>query len=377
MENPRQAVRAPSKLKQYSVPACLSFLLVCLLASTLQVFFFSPISPDPLQLPPPFSPSSLPTNTLLQGVIKIGEGLVEDPEDVCVDGEKGILYAATRDGWIKRLHMKNGTWENWKMIGGRTLLGITTTAAGDLLVCDTEKGLIKIGEDGMTILASHADGSKISFADDVVEASDGSVYFSDASTKFGLNEWYLDVLEAKPHGRLLMYHPSSNHTSVLLPDLCFPNGVALSRNQDFLVVCETWKFRCLRYWLKGERKGKTEIFIDNLPGSPDNINLAPDGTFWIALLQFTSKGLEFVHTSRAAKHFLAAFPGLMKLVIGVGKGATVVNVAADGQSIIRKFDDPSGSVMSFVTSAVEFEDHLYLGSLNSTFIGKLPLENIV
>ncbi|KAK9275839.1 hypothetical protein L1049_023112 [Liquidambar formosana] len=261
-----------------------SFLFACLLAFILQIFFFSSISPDPLELPPAAASNSLyPTNNHLQSVIKMGEGFLKDPEGVCVDKE-GILYTATRDGWIKRLH-KNGSLENWKMIESHTLLGITTTMAGDLLVCDCEKGVLKVGEDGVTVLASHVKGSKIRFADDVIEASDGSVYFSVASTKFELHDWYLDVLEAKPHGQLLKYNPSSNETSILLDNLCFANGVALSGDQDYLVVCETWKFRCLKYWLKGELEGKTEIFTDNLPGGPDNINLAPDGSFWIALLQ--------------------------------------------------------------------------------------------
>ncbi|KAJ6407296.1 hypothetical protein OIU84_010739 [Salix udensis] len=44
----------------------------------------------------------------------------------------------------------------------------------------------------------------------------------------------------------------------------------------------------------------------------------------------------------------------------------------DGK-ITRKFDDPDGKVMSFVTTAFEFEDHLYLGTLNNNFIGKLKL----
>jgi sugar lactone lactonase YvrE len=35
-------------------------------------------------------------------------------------------------------------------------------------------------------------------------------------------------------------------------------------------------------------KGKTDIFIENLPAGPDNINLAPDGSFWISLIQVTS-----------------------------------------------------------------------------------------
>lgn len=51
------------------------------------------------------------------------------------------------------------------------------------------------------------------------------------------------------------------------------------------------RFRCLKYWLEGENKGKTEIFVEHLPGGPDNINLAPDGSFWIALLQVISNSL--------------------------------------------------------------------------------------
>lgn len=88
--------------------------------------------------------------------------------------------------------------------------------------------------------------------------------------------------------------------------------------------------------------------------------------------QVVSNGLEFVHRSKPSKHLVASFPKLVNLVIGVKRKATVVNVAADGK-ITRKLDDPDGKVMSFVTTAFEFEDHLYLGSLNTNFIGKLPL----
>ncbi|KAK2395822.1 Calcium-dependent phosphotriesterase superfamily protein [Trifolium repens] len=70
----------------------------------------------------------------------------------------------------------------------------------------------------------------------------------------------------------------SNETVIVLDDLAFANGVALSKDEDYVVVCETWKFRCLKHWLKGINNGKTDIFIENLPAGPDNINLAPDGT---------------------------------------------------------------------------------------------------
>ncbi|KAG8376240.1 hypothetical protein BUALT_Bualt09G0042500 [Buddleja alternifolia] len=157
------------------------------------------------------------------------------------------------------------------------------------------QGLLKVNEEGVTVLASHVNGAKIRFADDVVESSDGMLYFSVPSTKFDMHNGELDVLEARPHGQLLRYDPSSNETSILLRDLRFPNGVALSEQQDYLVFCETWKYRCLKYWLKGDIKGQTQIFIDNLPGAPDNVKLAPDGSFWIALLQFIPSKLRFIH----------------------------------------------------------------------------------
>lgn len=104
------------------------------------------------------------------------------------------------------------------------------------------QGLIKVNEDGaVTALATHMNGAKISFADDVVEAGDGSLYFSVASTKFGLHNWHLDVLEAKPHGQLLKYDPSTKETSLVLDGLKFANGVDISMDQEFLVVCESWK----------------------------------------------------------------------------------------------------------------------------------------
>ncbi|CAI9765980.1 unnamed protein product [Fraxinus pennsylvanica] len=218
------------------IRTCSAILLASALAIAFQVFVLSPISPDILLLPT----SSIPSNSKLQEVSKLGEGLLNRPEAIAVD-KTGVLYTATRDGWITRLH-RNGSWEKWRHIDSDNLLGVTATAAGDLVVCDAEKGLLKVGEDGVTVLASHVNGAKILFADDVIESADGSLYFSIATTKYEPHNWHLEVLEAKSHGQLAKYDPSSKETSILLDNLAFANGVALSADQDYLVVCETWKF---------------------------------------------------------------------------------------------------------------------------------------
>ncbi|KAI3410776.1 uncharacterized protein J3R85_018436 [Psidium guajava] len=343
------------------VPPFSGLVFACVLAVALQIFVFSPISPDLLPLPGPSSLASLPQTPTCRVWKKIGEGVVKEPEDLFVD-DKGVLYTATRDGWIKRLH-RDGSWENWTMLTARHSWGLRRPG-------EVVSSCVMLKRWYAKVLLSHVNGSELSFADDIIEASDGSLYFSVGSTKFGFHNWYLDVLEAKPHGQLLKFDPSSSQTSIVLDNLYFANGVALSRDEDFLVVCETWM--CLKHWLKGNEAGKTEIFVDNLPAGPDNVNLAPDGSFWIALVQVRSEAWEFVHRSKAAKHLIATYPSLIKRVNGVSGKASVVHVGADGE-VIKKLDDPDGKVIRFVTSAVEFEGHLYLGSLNSNFIGKLPL----
>ena len=75
----------------------------------------------------------------------------------------------------------------------------------------------------------------------MVEASDGSLYFSVSSTKYRPEEYHLDILEGKPHGQLLKYDPYTKKTSLVLDGLGLANGVDISLDQEFLVVCETWK----------------------------------------------------------------------------------------------------------------------------------------
>jgi sugar lactone lactonase YvrE len=77
------------------------------------------------------------------------------------------------------------------------------------------------------------------FADAAIEAADGTVYFSDACTGFGFDQWFLAYIESRPTGRLLKYDPRTGDASVELDNLAFANGVALSRDEAFVVVCES------------------------------------------------------------------------------------------------------------------------------------------
>ncbi|KAL6598223.1 hypothetical protein ACP70R_046388 [Stipagrostis hirtigluma subsp. patula] len=342
-------------------------------ALALHVAVNCPIQPLPSPRRPP---SPYPPNNLLQRVEKLGEGLLKGPEDVYVDAAAGgTLYTAARDGWLHRMH-PNGTWERWRFVGGDGLLGIFPSADGSMLVCDSTKGLLKVGEGGVTLLASHdAQGSRISFANAVVEASDGKVYFSDLSSRFHLGNWFLGFIEARPAGRLLRYDLRTPHRRGLRcarrPRLrqwrCAVQERGLHCRLRHPEVC-TGAY--VKLWLKGDKTGQSETLVDNLPGCPDNIHLAPDGSFWIAL---SSPLLDLIGGSTIAKRVLASFPAFHERAkAGLRKRAMVAQVSESGD-IVRLLDDSEGKVLGRVTSATEFDGNLYIGSLGANFVGKLVL----
>jgi sugar lactone lactonase YvrE len=99
-------------------------------------------------------------------------------------------------------------------------------------------------EGTVELLTDEAEGQKFRTTDAVDIADNGIIYFSDASHKYSLSEWALDILEGKPHGRLLSYDPATKSTKVLLQNLYFANGVAVSPDQNYVIFCETPVYVC-------------------------------------------------------------------------------------------------------------------------------------
>lgn len=93
----------------------------------------------------------------------------------------------------------------------------------------------------------------------------------DVFMKYLLYFWYFDVLELCFYGWVFNFDFIMGCIIVLMKGLVFVNGIVFFLIEDFFVVCESWKYWCVCYWLEGEFKGMLEIFIDNLLGLLDNI----------------------------------------------------------------------------------------------------------
>ncbi len=294
------------------------------------------------------------------------------PEDVTI-GFGGLLYSGTEDGNIISFHADGSDLQVFAETGGRPL-GIEF-AGGFLYVANAYLGLQRIRQDGRVVtLADEFDGQPIAYADDVAIAKDGSIYFSDASSKFSAEKWagsygasLLDLLEHGGHGRVFKYDPFSNETTLIMDGLNFANGVAVSADQTYLLVNETGSYRVLRYWLQGPKQGSSEVIIDNLPGFPDNINNGLNGRFWIGLVAPRSASLDQFSGSPFVRRIMQRLPATMRP--RAVPSTHLIAIDGDGNVLMNLQD--SAARFPAITGAFETKRNLYLTSLFGNRLAKV------
>lgn len=335
-------------------------------------FLFWPVPIDPASWSPPVQPKLIgayaPDNSLTETTM-LGKGAGVGPEAVAFDSF-GNIYAGYEDGRILRFKPDGTEHEEFCNTGGRPL-GLKFNTVGNLVVADALEGLLSVDSKGnVKVLTNSVNGHPIMLTDDLAIASDGMIYFSDASRKFQLHEHVLDMFEHRPNGSLLAYNPKTKETTILLDDLYFANGVCISPDQSFILVNETWKYRIKRYWLSGPKKGQTDIFIDNLIGFPDNITFNGVSTFWVALAAGpkSRSTLDPLLPKPAMRKFLLRIPEFLAPQ-PVFEG-NVLGINLKGE-VTHHLQDPTGNTFTNITSVIEHYGMLYLGSLSEDAIGKL------
>jgi hypothetical protein len=202
--------------------------------------------------------------------------------------------------------------------------------------------------------------------------------------------------------RLLKYDTKTSRNEVLIDGLHFANGVVLSPKGDFVLVAETVRSRIHRYYVKGPKKGSRDIFIDGLPGLPDNLKSDGQGGFLVPLITVRDKGnpvlfqslgpfpvlrkfmarvlallemsvdqIDQIYPNNYAKrlfHWIGHFESVNRLA---KKGAVVLQLDADG-NIKHSYHNTDGS-LSGIGEAHWFDGAFFLGSPYNMYVGRVKL----
>ena len=319
-------------------------------------------------------------NDRLRDVEIIGLGEVDGPEDVILD-EDDNLYCSVRQGEIIRFlapdHVQR---EVYAHVGGRPL-GMAFDKDGNLVVCIAGMGLYRVDKQRhvhkMTAETNRSpfsiiDDSRMRLADDLDIAPDGKVYFSEATIRYGFEEWVVDALEGRGNGRIIRYDPVAGTTRTILRNLLFANGMCMAHDGKSVLFAETWGCRVSRYWLEGAKAGTTEVVIADLPGYPDNINRGSNGAYWVALAGTRTPSYDLAMTMPAFRRRMARrVAGDEWLFPNVNVGC-VIHFTGDGR-VLETLWDLTGENHPAITSMREHRGYLYLGGVTNNRVGRIKL----
>ncbi|WP_233512800.1 SMP-30/gluconolactonase/LRE family protein, partial [Micromonospora deserti] len=322
---------------------------------------------EPATVPPPLDGPWAPADRRLDQaeLLPLPTG-VTGPEDVVVD-PAGRVVSGAEDGrlWWWPVDAPPGTRPRLLAETGGRPLGVEVDPRdGSLVVCDAYRGLLRVTGDGAVHELGGA-GARPHLADNATVARDGTVYFTDSSDRFPLSHWRRDLLEHRPNGRVLAYHPGSGRTDVVCSGLYFPNGVALTPDESALMLVETATHRLVRVTLPD---GEVTVLAD-LPAYPDNLAPVGDGTYWIALPSPRVPIVEWLLPHPRLRQLVAVLPAAVQprpLRYGL-----VALVDGDGR-VLRTLHGPRGT-HHMITGVRQHGDRLWLGTLTGSGVARVPL----
>jgi ribose transport system permease protein len=319
-------------------------------------------------------------NDKLAGIERIGFEQVDGSEDVVLDAA-GNLYTGSRHGDVVRfLAPDHKQMEVFAHTGGHPL-GMQFDADGNLYACVGEMGIymitperevVKLSDETNRNWLSIIDDSRMRLPDDLDIVPDGRVFFSEATVRFDLSDWMIDALESRGNGRIICYDPRNKTTTTVLRNLQFPNGICSHRDGQSILFAETWGCRISRYWYDGPRKGQTQVVMDNLPGYPDNINRASDGTYWCAIVGMRAPAFDIAMRFPAFRtRMVKRIPSDEWLYPNMNTGF-IFKFDDDGKVLDCLWDE-QGADHATMTSMREHKGHLYIGSLYNNRIGRYAI----
>lgn len=311
------------------------------------------------------------------------------PEDVVVAGD-GTVYTGTSDGLIRRIRPLGDGVPAVDVVAdvsgmpGARPMGLEWLPDGRLLVCGAAGGLLAVDvvagmaangdpaglRAAVEVLADTVDGARLRVCNNASVDRRGTVWFTDSSARFDLDDWRADVFEHGSTGRFLRRDPDGT-THTLVTGLDFANGVALLPDESAVCFAETSGYRVTKLWLTGERAGEREVLLDNLPGFPDNLSIGDDGLLWVAFASPRNRIVDLLAPAppalrRAAWQLPDALQPKPKLEIWV------YAVRPETGEVVH---DLQGQHPGFgmTTGVRQHRGRVWLGSLTGTTIASFPV----
>ncbi|WHT16980.1 SMP-30/gluconolactonase/LRE family protein [Crossiella sp. CA-258035] len=162
--------------------------------------------------------------------------------------------------------------------------GHTVDRQGRLVSCEQgARRVTRTEPDGtVTVLADQWQGRKLNSPNDIVQRSDGSLWFTDPS--YGIDSDYEGNRgESETDGCHVYRIDPGGEVTRVADDFARPNGLAFSADEQQLYVADTRHRHIRRFTVldNGTLSGG-EVFAECATGNPDGVRLDELGRVWLA-----------------------------------------------------------------------------------------------
>jgi gluconolactonase len=208
---------------------------------------------------------------------------------VFVEGPVWIPAAGEREGYLIFSDIPASHLKKWTAKEGVTVFrsdahqpnGNMLDRQGRLLTCEHASRRVTrtdLATGEVKVLADAFDGKKLNSPNDIVEESDGSLWFTDPP--YGLSG---GKGREQPVNRVYRLDPQSGALKAVVEELDCPNGLAFSLDEKRLYIADSGKPHEVRVFDVGAdgTLANGKVFCVISPGIPDGMRLDQDGRVYV------------------------------------------------------------------------------------------------
>jgi gluconolactonase len=190
--------------------------------------------------PVSFGPSGFPAFAGTMAVERVATGFRWAEGPVYFPAGRYVLFSDIPNNRIMRFSEDDGHVSVYRQPSMNSN-GNTIDREGRLLTCEhSGRRVTRTELDGsITIIADSYNGKKLNSPNDLVVASDGSIWFVDPG--YGIGGYYEGIKAEKEQAKNNVYRvdPKSGEIKVVVDDFVEPNGIAFSPDEKKLYVIDT------------------------------------------------------------------------------------------------------------------------------------------
>jgi gluconolactonase len=171
--------------------------------------------------------------------------------------------------------------------------GNTVDRQGRLVTCQhAARRVVRTEHNGqVTILADRYDGKRFNAPNDVIVASDDSIWFSDPTYGIGGNYEGLQADKEQATNNVYRIDARSGAVTMLIDDFTQPNGLAFSPDEKRLYIVDSGRthggaahIRVFDVDVAAGRLSNGRVFAENFaPGITDGMRVDVEGNVWTSM----------------------------------------------------------------------------------------------